>query len=149
MEGLGYWLFLLLLYLLSMMMKKRQQNATRRSLEADEPAEQTPDWAQSSFFKNLFGDLAQEDLVEPEVEYEMQPEAEILPPEKPSEIVEELRIEKEKPRSEFEQSTTDAYKHHIISGEWETLFTDIAGIRRAIVLKEVLDRPRALKRNIR
>jgi hypothetical protein len=149
MEGLGYWLFLLILYLLSAMMKRRQQKATRRSLEKGEAAEPTPEWAQSDFFKNLFGDLAQEELVEePEMEYETSPEMDDQPPEREPEII-APPLEEEKVLSGFELSTVTPYEQHVYHRGWETMFSDMDGIRRAIIMKEILDRPRALRRKIR
>jgi len=147
MEGLGYWLFLLILYLLSAMMKRRQQKATRRNLEEGEAAEPTPDWTQSDFFKNLFGDLAQEDLVEPEMESEAQPEIDDQPPVTEPETI-APQPEEEAP-SRFEESTVNPYEQHVYYRGWKTMFGDMEGIRKAIILKEILSQPRALRRKNR
>ena len=165
MEGIGYWLFLAALYFIMSLMKKRQQKSARRILDQDESvpeSDQQPSPFQSETLQDLFNEIKNfgQDILEPgadeidDYEFEDSTDAEEQP-----EIIDEPELVQTS-RAIFEDFSEEYPEHihrkypirkkvsttgHFIS----PLLKDIDRFKQAIILKEVLDKPRALKRSIR
>ncbi len=143
MEGLGYWLFLLILYSLSMLAKKRKQKQAWQELEKEDgqPPPQQP--KMPGFLQDIF-----EDMVENK---------------EGAEYVEEIPNEPPQPEPVYVKPKPDEHKHSI---QWKhqqssvpkkteapsklvTALTNPTGLKQAILLKEILDKPRAMRKKIR
>ena len=161
MEGIGYWIFIAVLYLLSSLMKKRRQQAISQQQDKEDPKstdEVKPNPFQAEFLQDLFRDM--KDLVEdpeeiPEDEIEniyVDEEAEEIEPEK-----EVVVASDENSHVVFEDLSEpepihEAYqywnKQKVKMSAFNLSFNSINDLKRAIVLKEILDKPRALRRVI-
>ncbi|NOZ73758.1 MAG: hypothetical protein GXO90_00010 [FCB group bacterium] len=164
MEGIGYWVFLLVLYLLSGLLKKKRRTEARRRLEnEDEPRQTQPESAgQPEWLKNIFQDLSGlKDEIQPLVEQDIQ-EDEPLPYVEPETVPEEEMEEDYSDVSEFVMDMRDSGMptepdHHddsileqpVTKQGFLVLLHNKSGLRNAILLKEVLDKPRALRPSIR
>lgn len=153
MEDFGYWIFLLILYLLSAFMKKKKQRAAYRKLEEEENG-----WEAPEFVKELFSDL---------VETEDEQEEEIVPP-----VVEPVDYDtKIEPRPEY-KGEVPLEKIHRAYEDLSTIDDDVQigtirrnrlkkeilktsffknqqNVKMAVIYKEILDKPRALRRRFR
>ena len=155
MDSLGYWLFLLILYMLSFMMKKRKQKAARQKLEGDEEN----GWQTTDFVKGIFADFVdkgEEELDEAvftELEEELEEELgkpEFLEP--PQEIpLEESHLPKKDLSIIDEHRTIGTIAHREIKKViFRSIFFQNQGdVRMAMIYKEIMDKPRALRRSIR
>ena len=165
MEGIGYWLFLAALYFIMSLMKKRQQKSARRILDQDESvpeSDQQPSPFQSETLQDLFNEIKNfgQDILEPgtdeiaDYEFEEPRDTDEQP-----EIIDESE-QVQTARAIFEDFSEEYPEHihekypirkkvsptgHFIS----PLLKDVDRFKQAIILKEVLDKPRALKRSIR
>ncbi len=155
MDGIGYWIFLAVMYLLSALFKKRQQQAPA---DQDTTTNKKRNPFEAEFLQDMFGDMKEMvgmdeekeidelDDFEYVVEEEEEPEPVHIPQEHDHVVFEDLSSPNPKP----------AHKEH---GYWKNqkkskqrigpLFTNMNDLKRAIVMKEVLDKPRALRRGIR
>ena len=163
MEGIGYWLIIAVLYLLSAFMKKRKQQAARRELEQEDSvpdSEQKQTLFQAEFLQDMFGDLKnmaersglvseqeKDDFIIPEadesIEYEQELFDKDLEPEQiePGETIFKDISEQAPELLKIDWEGT----HHYLS----PILRDRHHLKRAIVLKEILDKPRAMRRAIR
>jgi hypothetical protein len=160
MEGIGYWLFLAVLYLLSSLMKKRQQKTARETLD-DEPAieeKETENGFKFDFLKEIYDEfqgISEEDQGASYGELEIDEEAEEWV--EPEPIQKETR---EQGEAVFDDISSLAHIHtvpgighasdrstHVLYRN--QLFQNINDLKRAVIMKEVLDKPRALRRSIR
>jgi hypothetical protein len=165
MEGKGYWLFLAALYFLMSLMKKRKQKSARRMLDEDESIQESDQQSgpfQSETLQGLFNEIKNfgQDILEPgtdeiaDYEFEEPRDTDEQP-----EIIDESEPV-QTARAIFEDFSEEYPEHihkkyrirkkvsktgHFIS----PLLKDIDRFKQAIILKEVLDKPRALKRSIR
>ena len=165
MEGIGYWLFLAALYFLMSLMKKRQQKSARRMLDEDESvqeSDQQPGPFQSETLQELFNEIKNfgQDILEPGADeiadYEFE---ELTDTEEQPEIIDEL--EPVQTVSAITKDFSEEYPEHIhkkypirkkesLPGHFiRPLLKDADTFKQAIILKEVLGKPRALKRSIR
>ena len=161
MEGIGYWIFLLALYLISTLAKKRKQKKAWETLDNEEENQgDTP--LQPDFIEQFFGDLVPKE--ERPIISEDEPEPEEVYPE------EEIPIETESIPSEvqadFSHSSFKAFESPFDKGDvgafshWDlpeeklaeeslaSILVQLNGktnLRRAIILKEILDKPLALR----
>ena len=151
MDSLGYWLFLLILYMLSFMMKKRKQKAARQKLEGDEEN----GWQTTDFVKGIFADFVdkgEEELDEAvftELEEELgKPEFHEPPQEIP---LEESHLPKKDLSIIDEHRTIGTIAHREIKKViFRSIFFQNQGdVRMAMIYKEIMDKPRALRRSIR
>ena len=162
MEGLGYWFFLAVMYLLSAFLKKRKQQAARQQGEQEKLGSQTQESQnpfKSDFLKDIFGDIkefGQEHDVEIQEEYFDNKELD----EKKISMAKEDQTSKEhdhvvfgnlsdldsKPiRKEYQYwEKTPGKKYQI-----DISFDSYDELKRAIIMKEILDKPRAQRRSIR
>ena len=161
MEGIGYWIFLLALYLISTLAKKRKQKKAWETLDNEEENQgDTP--LQPDFIEQFFGDLVpkeerpiiSEDEPEPE---EVYPEEEIpIETESiPSEVQADLSPSSFKAfESPFDKRHVGAFSHWDLPEEklaeesLASILVQLNGktnLRRAIILKEILDKPLALR----
>lgn len=155
MDSLGYWLFLLILYMLSFMMKKRKQKAARQKLEGDEEnGWQTPDFVKGIFAD--FVDKGEEELDEAVfTELEEELEEELGKPEfhePPQEIpLEESHLPKKDLSIIDEHRTIGTIAHREIKKViFRSIFFQNQGdVRMAMIYKEIMDKPRALRHSIR
>ena len=155
MDSLGYWLFLLILYMLSFMMKKRKQKAARQKLEGDEEN----GWQTTDFVKGIFADFVdkgEEELDEAVfTELEEELEEELGKPEfhePPQEIpLEESHLPKKDLSIIDEHRTIATISHREIKKViFRSIFFQNQGdVRMAMIYKEIMDKPRALRRSIR
>jgi len=150
MEGLSYWIFLAAMYLLSAFMKKRQQQVRSSSKENKSKV------FQNKFFEDLFQDL-KEVGVEPE-----DPILEQFEASSPDKIVvdEEKNILDEEFISIPEKETSTNLESfskpdNLVSPKkskkklvFSKLFNNIDDLKQGIIMKEILDKPRAIRRNI-
>lgn len=150
MEGLSYWIFLAAMYLLSAFMKKRQQQVRSSSKENKSKV------FQNKFFEDLFQDL-KEVGVEPE-----DPILEQFEDSSPDKIVVEEELisipEKETSTNLESFSKPDnlvSPKESLVLTEkskkklvFSKLFNNIDDLKQGIIMKEILDKPRAIRRNI-
>ena len=165
MEGIGYWLFLAALYFLLSLMKKRKQKSARRMLDEDESVQESDQQSgpfQSETLQELFNEIKNfgQDILEPgadeiaDYEFEEPTDTDEQP-----EIIDESEPV-QTARAIFEDFSEEYPEHihkkypirkkvsptgHSIS----PLLKDVDRLKQAIILKEVLDKPRALKRSIR
>ena len=155
MDSLGYWLFLLILYMLSFMMKKRKQKAARQKLDGDEEN----GWQTTDFVKGIFADFVdkgEEELdeavfteLEEELEEELgKPEFQEPPQEIP---LEESHLPKKDLSIIDEHRTIGTIAHREIKKViFRSIFFQNQGdVRMAMIYKEIMDKPRALRRSIR
>ena len=161
MEGIGYWIFLLALYLISTLAKKRKQKKAWETLDNEEENQgDTP--LQPDFIEQFFGDLLpkeerpviSEDEPEPE---EVYPEEEIpIETESiPSEVQADLSLSSFKAfESPFDKRHVGAFSHwdlpekKLAEESLASILVQLNGktnLRRAIILKEILDKPLALR----
>ena len=161
MEGIGYWIFLLALYLISTLAKKRKQKKAWETLDKEEENQgDTP--LQPDFIEQFFGDLVpkeerpiiSEDEPEPE---EVYPEEEIpIETESiPSEVQADLPLSSFKAfESPFDKRHVGAFSHwdlpekKLAEESLASILVQLNGktnLRRAIILKEILDKPLALR----
>ena len=174
MEGLGYWFFLAVMYLLSAFFKKRKQQATRQQGEQEKLGSQTQESQnsfKSDFLKDLFGDIK-------EFGEELDVDGDIKEfGEEHVEIQEEYFDNKELDEKQISMANEDqtSKEHdHVVFGNlsdldskpirkeyqyWEKTpgkkyqidisFDSYDELKRAIIMKEILDKPRAQRRSIR
>ena len=165
MEGIGYWLFLAALYFLLSLMKKRKQKSARHMLDEDESVQESDQQSgpfQSETLKELFNEIKNfgQDILEPGADeiadYEFEEPTDI---EEQPEIIDEPEPV-ESSRAIFQDLSGAApepiHKEYLIKKKVfsfnqfiDPLLKDIDRLKLAIILKEVLDKPRALKRSIR
>ena len=155
MDNPGYWLFLLIIYLLSTMMKKRRQKEARKGLNQ----ERENDWKTPDFVKGIFTDFV--DKGESDLD-------EVTYTELDEELDEELEAELDE--NEFEgqpQISTSEHKvdFSVVQGDRTIgtlvhkvskkkkhraiFFKDLQDVRMAMIYKEIMDKPRALRHSIR
>ena len=165
MEGIGYWLFLAALYFIMSLIKKRQQKSARRILDQDESvpeSDQQPGPFQSETLQDLFNEIKNfgQDILEPGADeiddYEFE---EPIDTEEQPEIIDES--EPVQTSRAISEDFSEEYPEHIhkkypvkkkvsATGHFiSPLLKDSNTIKQAIILKEILDKPRALKRFIR
>ena len=156
MEGLGYWFFLAVMYLLSAFLKKRKQQAPAdQNPEID--SEKKPNPFQAEFLQDLFGDMkeyvkeAHDDVSEKFDDFEInEEEVEPVPAHIPVEhdhvVFEDLSDSDSEPiHKEYQFWGEVKTEKHFFSPKLKNR----DDIKRAIVLKEILDKPRALRKSIR
>ena len=163
MEGIGYWIFLAVLYLLSSLMKKRRQQAIGQQQDKEDPNstdEVKPNPFQAEFLQDLFRDMKDlvedpEEITEDEIENiyvdeeaeEIEPEKEVVVAsnENSHAVFEDLSEPEPEPIHEEYQYWK---KQKVEMSAFSLLFTSMNDLKRSIVLKEILDKPRALRRVI-
>ena len=166
MEGVGYWLIIAVLYLLSAFMKKRKQQDARRKLEQEDSvpdSEQKQTLFQAEFLQDLFGDMKnmaersglvseqeKDGFIIPEEDESIEYEQELFDTDLEQESIAPLEtvfkdISEQAPellKIDWEGITAT---HHNLS----PILRDRHHLKRAIILKEILDKPRAMRRAIR
>ena len=146
-------------------MKKRQQKSARRILDQDESvpeSDQQPGPFQSETLQDLFNEIKNigQDILEPDADeiddYEFE---EPIDTEEQPEIIDES--EPVQTSRAISEDFSEEYPEHIhkkypvkkkvsATGHFiSPLLKDSNTIKQAIILKEILDKPRALKRSIR
>ena len=166
MEGVGYWLIIAVLYLLSAFMKKRKQQDARRKLEQEDSvpdSEQKQTLFQAEFLQDLFGDMKnmaersglvleqeKDDIIIPDTDESIEYEQELFDTDLEQESIAPLEtvfkdISEEAPKLLKIDWEGISVTHHHLS----PMLRDRHHLKRAIVLKEILDKPRAMKRAIR
>ena len=165
MDGLAYWLFIAALYFLSSLMKRRQQKFARNKLEREDidadgsnfienktsPAPESMD----DFFDQLrnygkeFLDFEEEDQYPSEDEEEIDQEVIIEEPseDKSRAVFEDLSEEKLEPIHEEYRITKKQNQN--MSLLVNSILSDNNKVKKAIILKEIFDKPRALRRSMR
>jgi len=162
MEGLGYWFFLAGMYLLAAFLKKRKRQAARQQGEQEKLGSQTQESQnpfKSDFLKDILGDIkefGQEHDVEIQEEYFDNKELD----EKQISMAKEDQTSKEHDHVVFEDLSNpepepihkeyqywkkDPVKKH----KFDLSFDSNDELKRAIIMKEILDKPRAQRRSIR
>ena len=166
MEGVGYWLIIAVLYLLSAFMKKRKQQDARRKLEQEDSvpdSEQKQTLFQAEFLQDLFGDMKnmaersglvleqeKDDIIIPDADESIEYEQELFDKDLDPELIEPLEtvfkdISEQAPKLLKIDWEGISVTHHHLS----PMLRDRHHLKRAIVLKEILDKPRAMRRAIR
>jgi len=162
MEGLGYWFFLAGMYLLSAFLKKRKQQAARQQGEQEKLGSQTQESQnpfKSDFLKDIFGDIkefGQEHDVEIQEEYfdnkELDEKQISMAKEDQTSkdhdhvVFEDLSNPEPEPiHKEYEYWKKDPVKKH----KFDLSADSNDELKRAIIMKEILDKPRAQRRSIR
>ncbi|MED5266971.1 MAG: hypothetical protein VX578_06515 [Candidatus Neomarinimicrobiota bacterium] len=167
MDGLAYWLFIAALYFLSSLMKRRQQKFARNKLEREDIDADDSDFIENKtspapesmddFFDQLrnygkeFLDFEEEDDDQYSSEDEEQIEQEVII-EEPSEdksraVFEDLSEEKLEPIHEEYRITKKQNQN--MSLLVNSILSDNNKVKKAIILKEIFDKPRALRRSMR
>ena len=167
MDGLAYWLFIAALYFLSSLMKRRQQKFARNKLEREDINADDSDFIENKtspspesmddFFDQLrnygkeFLDFEDEDDDQYPSEDEEQIEQEVII-EEPSEdksraVFEDLSEEKLEPIHEEYRITKKQNQN--MSLLVNSILSDNNKVKKAIILKEIFDKPRALRRSMR
>ena len=167
MDGLAYWLFIAALYFLSSLMKRRQQKFARNKLEREDIDADDSDFIENKtspapesmddFFDQLrnygkeFLDFEEEDDDQYPSEDEEQIEQEVII-EEPSEdksraVFEDLSEEKLEPIHEEYRITKKQNQN--MSLLVNSILSDNNKVKNAIILKEIFDKPRALRRSMR
>ena len=167
MDGLAYWLFIAALYFLSSLMKRRQQKFARNKLEREDIDADDSDFIENKtspspesmddFFDQLrnygkeFLDFEEDDDHQYLSEDEEQIEQEVII-EEPSEdksraVFEDLSEEKLEPIHEEYRITKKQNQN--MSLLVNSILSDNNKVKKAIILKEIFDKPRALRRSMR
>ena len=167
MDGLAYWLFIAALYFLSSLMKRRQQKFARNKLEREDIDADDSDFIENKtspapesmddFFDQLrnygkeFLDFEEDDDDQYPSEDEEQIEQEVII-EEPSEdksraVFEDLSEEKLEPIHEEYRITKKQNQN--MSLLVNSILSDNNKVKKAIILKEIFDKPRALRRSMR
>ena len=167
MDGLAYWLFIAALYFLSSLMKRRQQKFARNKLEREDIDADDSDFIENKtspapesmddFFDQLrnygkeFLDFEDDDDDQYLSEDEEQIEQEVII-EEPSEdksraVFEDLSEEKLEPIHEEYRITKKQNQN--MSLLVNSILSDNNKVKKAIILKEIFDKPRALRRSMR
>ena len=164
MEGLAYWLFIAALYLLSSLMKKRQQKVARKRLDQEETASDNSDFIETEpetmddFFDQL-KNYGKEFLVEDksdvgDIGYDIEEEKEYVDSKIDIESKETSRAIFDDLSEETIEPIHKEYRIHSkqnqnISFLVSSLLEDNNKVKKAIILKEIFDKPRGLRRSIR
>ena len=158
MEGLAYWLFIAALYFLSTLMKKRQQKIARNKLDQEDTVSDNSDFIKTEpetmndFFdqlKNYGKEFLDLDEVE-DKKYVIQEEEYVdkeidIPSEEISRAVfDDLSEETMEPIHKEYRITKKQNQN--ISLVVNSLLNDNDKVKKAIILKEIFDKPRALRR---
>ena len=166
------WLGVVLLYLLSGFIKKRQQNARRREIESDPDwdSENTHSYQEkdsSNKLDQLLNDLFEDNPKTPEID----PLSRVLVQDAnkasfigdDEKIIEKNDLDEDsviKDQKNIEALNTDTYhskladrKEQHLGNKWhkrknirKNLFSSKSSIKKSIIIKEVLDKPIALKK---
>ena len=167
MDGLAYWLFIAALYFLSSLMKRRQQKFARNKLEREDINADDSDFIENKtspspesmddFFDQLrnygkeFLDFEEEDDDQHLSEDEEQIEQEVIIEEpledKSRAVFEDLSEEKLEPIHEEYRITKKQNQN--MSLLVNSILSDNNKVKKAIILKEIFDKPRALRRSMR
>ena len=165
MDGLAYWLFIAALYFLSSLMKRRQQKFARNKLEREDIDADDSDFidnktspapeSMDDFFDQLrnygkeFLDFEEEDQYSPEDEEQIDQEVIIEEPseDKSRAVFEDLSEEKLEPIHEEYRITKKQNQN--MSLLVNSILSDNNKVKKAIILKEIFDKPRALRRSMR
>ena len=165
MDGLAYWLFIAALYFLSSLMKRRQQKFARNKLEREDIDADDSDFIENKtspapesmddFFDQLrnygkeFLDFEEEDQYPSEDEEEIDQEVIIEEPseDKSRAVFEDLSEEKLEPIHEEYRITKKQNQN--MSLLVNSILSDNNKVKKAIILKEIFDKPRALRRSMR
>ena len=163
MEGLAYWIFIGALYFLSSFMKRKQQKAARNKLDLEDAYSNKSDFKENEpetmddFFDQLknygkeFLDLddveqKNEDYVIPEED--VNKETETAPLEEISETALE-DLSENSPEFIHNDYRINPKKNENISLLVNSILNDNNKVKKAIILKEIFDKPRALRRSMR
>ena len=154
---MGNWVFLMLLYIFFGWMKKRQQTKAREKIESQE------DWDTGNFAK--FGEKILENFLEKEREDEEEIIEEQKAYEKEEDALNAEIIEQDEkgdissPSILTEQYTENLEKEVFIRSDYKINRKNINALdsivdinnplKTAIIFKEILDKPRALRKKIR
>ena len=163
MEGIGYWIFLLAMYLISTLAKKRKQKRAWEALDKEEENQEDL-LSKPDFIEQFFGDLVskEEKPITPEMEPEPEPEEAYTEEEIPIDtesISPEVQENSSHPsfktyESHFDERHVGTISHWDLpekksAGEsLESILGQLKGktnLRRAIILKEILEKPLALR----
>tara|TARA_B110000116_G_scaffold176716_1_gene152925 strand:- start:42 stop:497 length:456 start_codon:yes stop_codon:yes gene_type:complete len=150
MEGLSYWIFLAAFYLLSAFMKKRRQQVS----DSDTSTEKKPSIFQNQFFQDLFQDMKEVNVESEDSfleKFDNLDEREILEEENNKTLEEEVVISED--LSKFSDVEKDKKIKRLSSYDIKnqlqvSFFKNIDDLKRGIIIKEILDKPRALRKNI-
>ena len=143
------WLGLLLVYIISAFLKKKQQKTVRRKIESEPDWESPPSSGSQGpkldqILEDLFGGGDDVEL-EPNSEFENGEESDLDEPEHITEEVEEFdeRVYHSElsAKTDSKEGIKKFRKESLVSG----LYKSPNSLRRAIVLKEILDKPLALR----
>ena len=164
MEGLAYWLFIAALYFLSFLMKKRKQKGARKRLDQEETASDNSDFIETEpetmgdFFDQL-KNYGKEFLVEDQsdvgdIRYDIEEEKEHVDSKIDIESKETSRAIFDDLSEEILEPIHKEYRIHNkqnqnISFLVSSLLEDNNKVKKAIILKEIFDKPRGLRRSIR
>tara|TARA_B100001250_G_scaffold15159_1_gene13250 strand:+ start:121 stop:621 length:501 start_codon:yes stop_codon:yes gene_type:complete len=166
MEGLAYWLFIAVLYFLSSLMKRRQQNFARKQLDEEDVQFEQDDFVETDtdpetmddFFDQLrnYGkgflesddNKAEEEVEVQEKEY-IDPEITVEPAKEETSRAIFGDLSKNSPEPVHPEYLIKQ-KHTLNTSELvSSLLNDDNKVKKAIILKEIFDKPRALRRAIR
>lgn len=156
MEDFGYWIFLLILYLFSVFMKKKKQKAAYRKMEEEE--EEENGWEAPGFIKELLPDLVetedeQEEEIVPPVVETVDYDAKIEPsPEYKSEVpLEKIHRAPDDLSLIDDDDQIGTIRRKFLKKEIlkTSFFKNQQNVRMAVIYKEILDKPRALRRRFR
>lgn len=156
------WLGILLLYAISAYMKKRNRDAKRREIESDpdwEASQEVPTHRHRPNLDQMLGDLFGKAIkVEPEIPVEQEYVEDIVEPEpyRAPVHVEEHSSHVKEQAEKFEQnihhSKLGSREQLYLGKKWRKknrlrskLFDSKKSLKKAIILKEVLDKPLALR----
>ena len=166
MEGLAYWLFIAVLYFLSSLMKRRQQNFARKKLDEEDVQFEQDDFVETDtnnapetmddFFDQLrnYGKeflVSDDDAVDEEIQEKeyIEPEITVESPKEETSRAIFGDISKNSPEPVHPEYIIKQ-KHTLNTSELvSSLLNDDNKVKKAIILKEIFDKPRALRRAIR
>jgi len=150
MEGLSYWIFLAAFYLLSAFMKKRRQQVS----DSDTSTEKKPSIFQNQFFQDLFQDMKEVNVESEDSfleKFDNLDEREILEEENNKTLEKEVVISEDLSKSsdgEKDKKIKRLSSYDIKNQLQVSFFKNIDDLKRGIIIKEILDKPRALRKNI-
>ena len=166
MEGLAYWLFIAVLYFLSSLMKRIQQNFARKKLDEEDVQFEQDNFVETDtnnepetmddFFDQLrnYGKeflVSDDDAVDEEIQEKeyIEPEITVESPKEETSRAIFGDISKNSPEPVHPEYIIKQ-KHTLNTSELvSSLLNDDNKVKKAIILKEIFDKPRALRRAIR
>jgi len=165
MEGIGYWIFLIIIYALASYLRKKQRKQAVENKDGESQPDSKPRTTQADFLRQIFGEIEKEIiperkdvLLEDEIPFEEETESSefIHEGHKPlpvAPVAVEEKAPDVSPKVRDSAFQKPGYASEVKSnrrlGMLKSILKESDSLRKSIILKEILDKPRALRHSIR